>query len=206
MFVCLVWALSAEGAQKHSRSPKTNLKALTAFLDSALVQIFTTDVLGRGDTITVAALSPDTSFSVYVRRWVENRLVAKWGCPVQAFSPVRNVRGKRLLFQWQDWKISYRPLRKWLGLRSAGWRRNISASAIVQVVDFASGNVVFSRQMNLGLKDVVRSPESVETRLLPFTRGVQEKHRTGFLGILEPVFLFAISGTVIYLFYAVRSQ
>ena len=205
----LFWLLPAfvSGQKVQEAGAVSNLQFLNRMLDSTLAGLVSGGVLSPPETVKVVVKAGDSLFASYVQDFLANGLFERGMQVASGPGGTPSAKaGKTLVLRWIEWSVSYIPVHRWFGLRKSGYQRNISAEYIVQLLKPPDGRVIYSSKVRRTLHSPVADISAAEKGRYPFLHGQMLQKRRRFLSLLEPVFLFAISGTVVYLFYAVRSK
>jgi len=207
--ICLVLFIFVTFHFSKADSPseiKSNIIILEDFIQSTLNELLQNNTFSAKDTVVVEVISNDTTFSS-----VQLSLISGFLHNTRSFNIFSNTEtsskcNKKMTFRWLNWEIKYTQMKKrfWQKKR---FQRNLKANFFVEV--FSSNNkLLYSKQVKKEFEDILKKDEigKVQNSDLKFTLG-KIKEKGSFVNkFVEPVFLFAISGTVIYLFYSIRSQ
>jgi len=188
--------------------PKTNLEWLTTVLDSTLNQLIQQSALSYDDTVIVMVTAADTAFVAFQLVWLRGRLLNNYRNGVVINRAKDSVfTGKQIHFRWLDWQVRYTPVERkfWQKQRL---QRNLLSDFFVEVLNCANDRLIYSQRFLYQQQDRVGIDEikSIEQSGFGFTAGIFEQVNKGRHNRLESIFLLAISGTILYVFYAIRSR
>lgn len=112
-----------------------------------------------------------------------------------------------LTYQLHRCELVYRPLPRKFFLRHGKLERVASVLVELGARDLRSGQIRFQKIWQETATDTLeqRFLSRLEDPKLPFTVGRWEKEGGGF-SWLEPALITAVTGTIIYLFYSLRSR
>ena len=197
----------ASGYSQEEDRLTTSLELLETFLDSCLTALETEGLFGSGDSVRIEVMSVDSTFSGFQYLWLADRLRSKYNAVVLSKSSPGGGHSLKVLLRWVDWKINYVPFRNkfW---RKGRYQRNLAADFYVEVEDQNAGNTNHSQRFEYAYQDSLKGDQigRVENKEFAFTVGLIERSRSNLSRWLEPAFLFAITGAVVYIFYAIRSD
>ena len=185
---------------------KSNILVLENFIQSTLVELIQNDPFTAKDTVVFDVISNDTTFSQIQLSFIRGFLYDTKKLNILSKSKSSSKYNKKVTFQWLNWEITYTQMKKrfWQKKR---FQRNLKADFFVEVFSYTN-MLLYSKKFEKEFEDIVKKDEiaKVQSPDLEFTLGNIEEKRGLVNKVIEPVFLFAISGTVIYLFYSIRSQ
>ncbi len=188
--------------------PKTNLEWLTSVLDSTLTKLVQQQVITAGDTISVTVAANDTAFATFQLIWLREHLLNDYRNVVVIDRMENNISGgKQIQFHWLDWRVRYTPLTRNFWQRRQ-FQRNLLSNFFVEIFNCADGQLVFSQQFSYQNQDVLSDQEMKWSKQpgYGFTAGIYEQANKNSRHYTTSIFLFAVSGAIIYLFYAIRSR
>lgn len=187
--------------------PKSNLKHLKNILESTINELVKEGVLNEQDSLVVQVISNDTAFSSIQKSFINNIFINKHNISVFSISENNSLSGKLVIFRWVDWIIKYEKIKHHFWQKQK-FQRNLKADFFVEVLNRKDNKILFSKNVKKDEINSIKSSdlEKIQNPKYGFTMGQIIKKDGLLKRWLEPVFLFAISGTVVYLFYSIRSQ
>ena len=207
IFLLLLAAQNQSQARQEVPQVKSNLRLLENILDNALQGLKSNNILLSGDSITVNVITNDSIFSATQKSILQEILFNKYKMILYTNTKKNTLSGKIITFRWLNWQILYKPLKRrfW---QKKNIQRNLVADFFVEFSSNSENKILFSKRFQHENIDILKENEIkiVQNPQLLFTLGILEQSKGVYKKWLEPVFLFAISGGVIYLFYSIRSK
>jgi hypothetical protein len=198
LFMCP--AFSGGGAAPgHGQEPVTTFEWLAVLMDSVTSDLDQQGHLTGEDPVLIRVHANDSLFAAVQRSLLRERLLAA-GTKVIGRAGAGPYR--TLSLRWVEWSVDYRPL----GGQSPQYERNLRAVFFVEMVDRGS-QVVHARRLENALRDILSQSQrdAASSPSLPFTMA-SRLVATDAHPLWRKTFLFAITATVVYLFYSIRSQ
>ncbi len=186
---------------------KTNLNLLESILDTTLNQLFAKNIIRSDDSVKIKVVADDSIFAVTQKYLVEEKILNKYKITLYTNSDNHTFLGKIITLRWLNWQILYKPVKSKFWQKN-NIQRNLMFDFFVEVSSSSESKVLFSRRFQNQYKDIIKKSdmEKTENPNLSFTVGELKQSKGIYTKWLKPVFLFAISATVIYLFYSIRSK
>ena len=183
----------------------TNLQWLEDILDSALTDLIDRNVLKMGELVHLKVFSIDTVFNDFQNSYIRRKLLSKYNVTVVSANGGSIRFDKKIIIRWVNWQVSFEVEKKkfWHKIK---YQRNLAADFFVEIEDSKTKAMVYTNRYQKNQLDLIFHLNAVQTENLPFTMGHVIEKKEIIPGWVEPVFLFAISGTVVYLFYSIRSE
>jgi len=183
----------------------TNLQWLEDILDSALTDLIDRNVLKMGELVHLEVFSIDTVFNDFQNSYIRRKLLSKYNVTVVSANGGSIRFDKKIIIRWVNWQVSFEVEKKKFWHKTK-YQRNISADFFVEIEDSKTKEMVYTNRYQKSQLDLIFHLNAVQTENLLFTMGHVIEKKGIIPGWVEPVFLFAISGTVVYLFYSIRSE
>lgn len=185
----------------------TNLQWLESVLDSSLTNIVKQNVLKSNETVYLEVTSNDPVFNDFQQSYLRQKFLIDSNVTIVHGNLDVNSYDKKLVIRWVNWKVIFQKKKK-MFWRKSKYLRNLLADFFVEVEDLNSSTVIYAKRNNYQLSDIINNEKlkSIRNIQLPFTMGQLIENKGIVSRLMEPVFLFAISGTVVYLFYSIRSE
>lgn len=191
----------------QAQVPLNNQQWLENILDSILTKMIDHNVLKDGEVIQIEVISIDSSFNNYQRTFLRQKLLFGLNAILSTENSKEYIADKKLLLRWIKWDINYTLTKKHFWQKSQ-YLRNLTADFFVEIEDLNSKAIIFVERFRFDKNDTISKSKlkSIRNINLPFAMGNFTEKKGIMAGLVEPLFLFAISGTVVYLFYSIRSQ
>jgi hypothetical protein len=191
----------------QNNEPKSNLKHLENILESTINELVKQSVLNERDSLSVKVISDDSTFSSIQTSFINNSFLNDYNFSVYSQNENNSLSGKLVIFRWVDWIIKYEKIKRRFWQKQK-FQRNLKADFFVEVFNRKDNKILFSKNVKKNEIDTIKNSdfENIQNPKYAFTMGQMLKNDSLLKRWLEPVFLFAISGTVVYLFYSVRSK
>ena len=207
LILILFTLFPGSGLTQPSDKIPTNLELLGMNLDSCLKAISTEGLLRPGDNVKLEVITIDSAFASFQHFLLRQKLMSDHGVSVKTNDSPGSDHSKKIRFRWIEWRIDYAPIKRrfW---RKTSYQRNQIADLFVEVEDQDNAEVLFANRFRFLYEDKLgdRQLAEVQNNELSFTIGQIDNSKPALHRWLEPAFLFAISGAVVYIFYAVRSE
>ncbi len=208
MLICNHLTSTVVGSKTiQAQNSLTNQQMLDNILDSTLTKMIDQNVLKNGEVIQIEVISTDSSFDNYQRTFLRQKLLSRLNVILSTGNSKEYIADKKLILKWTQWDINYTLTKKHFWQKSK-YLRNFSADFFVEVEDLNSKTIIFAERFRFDENDTISKSKlkSIRNINLPFAMGNFTKKKGIMAGLVEPLFLFAISGTVVYLFYSIRSE
>ena len=208
LFFLLLWlAFRLPCFGQETNQPPANFDLLRSFTDSSFQELLAVKVISADDPVQIVIFAKDTSFAAVQKSMIHDLLLNQYQFDSIVSEKGSLFSGKRIFFRWVNWQITYLALKKKIWQRKR-FERNLYADYFVEVSDVQQEKLLFSRHFQRHYRDVLRKKDIrlVETPAYACTAGKYFQQQGVWKKWLKPVFLFAISGTVIYLFYSMRTE
>ncbi len=205
-FLSLALLPTVSSSQKVGEMPN-NLELLEMFLESSVKELADEGFLHPGGKVGIEVISIDTDFASFQRIWLTEKLSSNHNIIVMTKDSSTANHSIKIRFRWINWQIDYIPLKHkfW---RKGKYQRNLIADFFVEVEDQSDKKIIYSKRYEQDHRDLLNGAQldHVKTKELSFTFGRLDTKKSNLRRLLEPAFLFAISGAVVYIFYAIRSD
>ncbi len=208
LFFLLLWfAFRPPCFGQETKQPPANFDLLRSFADSSFQELLAAKVITPNDPVQVVIFAADTSFAEVQKSMIYDLLLNRFQFRLVLSEKNSVSSGKRIIFRWVNWQITYLALKKKIWQRKR-FERNLNADYFVEVSNVQQNKLLFSRHFQRHYKDALSETDirRVKTPAYAWLAGEYIQRRGFWKKWLEPVFLFAISGTVIYLFYSMRTK
>lgn len=208
-FILITLAGILENQKLAAQTPEliTNLNLLESILDSTLKNLFEKTIIVPDDSVLFLVVADDSMFAAVQKSLLQEQLFNKYRIKLYTNSDIDTFLGKIVTLKWLNWQILYQPVKVnfW---RKKKIQRNLMFDFIVEVSKSSESKILFSKRFQNQYNDILKKEnlEKTENNNLLFTIGNLKKSNGIYNKWLKPVFLFAISGSVIYLFYTIRSK
>lgn len=204
-FLFLLVILNISHADQE-KNPESNLKFLEILLNTTLADLKNNEVLNENDSVFFKVVSADSSFSSIQESFIDNTALNKFNLNVYSSSEKFSM-GKLVIIRWIEWSINYKKINRRFWQRQK-FQRNLKADFFVEVLNRKDNKLLFCKNVKRDTKSIINRKEilKIQNPEYAFTRGQFVETKGVLKKWLEPIFLFAISGAVIYLFYSLRTQ
>lgn len=178
---------------------------LTALLDSLIAAV---PVGGESavDKLFVSALDSGNRSN-----WFFEQRLQRWWQPRAAETYLSGYTGQRDGADETRWLIEFKPLQTSVtyrdGAGAGNWRRGAKVALYLTLLEMPARRVLWSGELRGNAADIIARDEaaSLENRTVDFTVGrVRSRRVPGRL--LPSLLVTAAAGSIVYLFYSVRSR